>query len=789
VSPSPNHPARDTIPLGDIELHDHYLPALPAGDYRVEATHTLRTGPQENAQAVGGPFQAVQRFTVRAPQVAIDTTTVVARQPPDASSGRFAEVLPHLVLGDPMLPWERPMRGAPRGTPWVALLVLTDDQLTGGTTAPTRTISATVAAFLAPDPTVLKPGLTVEADIGHGDPCLYIQVAAEHFRAVAPRLDEMRFLTHCRGANTGDRPILGIEEDGLFSVVVANRFPAAAPPGSPPDAGTKNIAHLVSLEGHERILGDDPDFQGRTSVALLSLCSWSFWAYPDGAAHFRGLAEGLTRTPDGSRPAAREEMWLRLASPYQDTDGTPAARRQVARRLHDGYVPLPYLTRSGETTYGWYRGPLTPVLPLATDRAAQATTADALLGYDPAWGSFDVSLATAFETGRALALADASFAQHLLAFKHAAHNLADTLYHQATSTHLPPDDGGQQRPQTARAAFGTLLDGHLLTALGAPPASPGGTWSPPTPAAPPSDPTQELNAFLRSDAARSAVTQALNEDDGLKEHLTPVVNWLGRLLLLHPVPFTHLVPDERMLPPESLRFFHTDPSWLDALLSGALSIGAQSSRDTLQDQILAAAVRAAAADEAAGHRDAQRGDSTAGPPSPPDPALGSVCGLLLRSALVSGWPNLAIRAYSAAGEPLPVLRMDHLSPSVLLCLFNGLPAAVELREPQEGFRFGVEDDGLIPLRNMLQPPHSPRDLPLGEQIGPDADFPVLDHLRPSAGTNVRVLDVGSLVPALAAALDAAHGTAVSPIGPADLAMQMVKVPEAIRFNGPEGDRG
>ncbi|GAA1514346.1 hypothetical protein GCM10009677_54460 [Sphaerisporangium rubeum] len=776
MSPSPPHPARDTIPVGDIELHDNYLPALPAGDHRVEVTHTLWTGG-------GKTFTAVQRFTVRGPQVAIDTAAVVAKQPPDASSGLYAEVLPHLVLGDPMLPWERAVRGAPAGTPWLALLVLTDDQLVGGTTAPTRTITGTVGDFLAGDPAVLKPELAVEADIGDTDPCAYIQVAATEFHAVAPRLEELRFWTHCRGANTGDRAILGLKEDGLFAVVVANRFPATA--GS--TAATKNIVHLVSLEGHEKILVDDPDFQGRTSVALLSLASWSFWAYPDRQADFADLAEGLTRTPDGDQ-AGRDEMWLRLASPYQDTDGTPAPRRQVARRLNDGYLPLPYLTRSGEATYAWYRGPLTPVLPVATAQAARATTADALIGYDPAWGTFDMSLATAFETGRALAVADAAFAQHLLELKHAARHLVDTLYHQATSTHLPQDGDG---PDTARAAFGLLLGGDLLTALGTPPARPTAPWSPPAPAAPPADPTQALDDFLRSDATREALTGALADGDGLKEHLTPVARWLGRLMLLHPVPFTHLVPDERLLPQESLRFFHVDPSWLDALVSGAFSIGAQSSRDTLQDQIVADAVRSAAARTAAAHRDTLRGDTSGDPdaatgaPTEAGDGLGPVTGLLLRSALVSGWPNLAVRAAAPDGTPLPVLRMDHLAPTVLLCLFGGLPAMVELREPQEGFRFGVEDHGVIPLRNML-PPDSPTGRRLGEQLGADVTFPVLDHLR--TGTGGRVLDIGSLIPALTAALETAHGTTLGPIGPADLAMQMVKVPEAVHFTGPDGDR-
>ncbi|MCM3884340.1 hypothetical protein ND747_11840, partial [Frankia sp. R82] len=307
------------------------------------------------------------------------------------------------------------------------------------------------------------------------------------------------------------------------------------------------------------------------------------------------------------------------------------------------------------------------------------------------------------------------------------------------------------------------------------------------------DPADGLAAVLRSDATRTTLAAATNTGGGLADHLDPVTDWLGRLLLLYPVPFTPLVPDERMLPRESLRFFHLDPSWLDALVSGALSIGAQSSRDTAQDQIVAATIRAAAAAKAAGYRATQRAtappDTTSGDPSGGDAVLGPVSGLLLRSALVSGWPNLAVRASDPAGAPLPLLRMDRLSPTVLLCLFDGLPAVVELAEPQEGFRFGVQDHGLIPLRNLLAPPHPSGGRPLGEQFGPDVTFPVLDHLRAGAGASGRILDLGSLVPALTTALGSAHGTAVGPLGPADLALQMVRVPEAIRFTGPNGDPG
>src|SRR5262245_19805440 len=49
--------------------------------------------------------------------------------------------------------------------------------------------------------------------------------------------------------------------------------------------------------------------------------------------------------------------------------------------------------------------------------------------------------------------------------------------------------------------------------------------------------------------------------------------WLGRLRLLKGVPFNYLIPDEGMLPPESIRFFYLDMNWVDALLDGAFSIG------------------------------------------------------------------------------------------------------------------------------------------------------------------------------------------------------------------------
>ena len=60
--------------------------------------------------------------------------------------------------------------------------------------------------------------------------------------------------------------------------------------------------------------------------------------------------------------------------------------------------------------------------------------------------------------------------------------------------------------------------------------------------------------------------------------------WFANLAMLEGVPFNYLVPDERMLPPESIRFFHVDQDWIDALIDGAFSIG----RATVSGQSLEA---------------------------------------------------------------------------------------------------------------------------------------------------------------------------------------------------------
>lgn len=177
-----------------------------------------------------------------------------------------------------------------------------------------------------------------------------------------------------------------------------------------------------------------------------------------------------------------------------------------------------------------------------------------------------------------------------------------------------------------------------------------------------------------------AQPQPQEAEDGFPDG---VVDWLARLRLLMGVPFAYLVSDERLLPPESIRFFYLNRNWTDAAVDGALSVGAVSTRDRAHLHSLHAELRDAldAAERRVWSRDAKA-------PAREGPAE-VVTGLLLRSRAVSGWPGLHARA-ARDEAPIQLLRMERLAPAVLLVIFDGIPDHVEIEEPRSGIQFGVD---------------------------------------------------------------------------------------------------
>ena len=145
---------------------------------------------------------------------------------------------------------------------------------------------------------------------------------------------------------------------------------------------------------------------------------------------------------------------------------------------------------------------------------------------------------------------------------------------------------------------------------------------------------------------------------------TVVLDWFDGLRELRGVPFDYLVPDERMLPVESLRFFWIDHYWIDCLLDGAFGVGrvSDAQRD-LEDRFAA--------------------DSTAG-----DSEV--MTGFLLRSDAVAGWPGLLVDAFDASGKALEQLRLDRLSANVMIGIFLGEVARVSFHLQPDLMHFGLD---------------------------------------------------------------------------------------------------
>lgn len=206
-----------------------------------------------------------------------------------------------------------------------------------------------------------------------------------------------------------------------------------------------------------------------------------------------------------------------------------------------------------------------------------------------------------------------------------------------------------------------------------------------------------------------------------------VYAWLGRLVLLYGVPFHYLIPEEEMLPLESLRFFYLDPIWIQCLVQGACSVGNTDAGDTFIDQAMNSQVQPNQPEQektsptstaAAGVRDRLREqyEGIVAPTQSQDLEW-PLTGFLLRSSVVSGWRGLEIMAYRtlvndadrefwnkqklndddkeklAAGfAPLQALRIEQLSADVMLGIFNGGIAQLVIRQPQESLHFGLTRD-------------------------------------------------------------------------------------------------
>jgi hypothetical protein len=761
----------ETPPAPSVQFYDGYFARLTAGAYTLEVTHQLQGAP-ENVH-----YSNQQPFTVQSPQFTIDPSTVMQPYPAPGASDIYAQQLPFLALADPGLPWERSLvpgaqtsaEETPR-SPWLALVLFAEGEvaLQGATNSPVATLPVSDLLKADPKSQTLKPALAtheISPEMMQSQ-CNTVTISGETFNAVMPLLTELPFLAHCRAVHSPH------EEPLLHAALLANRLPVADTK-THPSRSLRYFAHLVSLEGFADYLGPTPakpiptkpGSKDLMDVQMVSLYNWTFVSLPETFLSFEALVKKLIASEAGVQGG------LRLPT----ATGLPPAAQS---RIEDGYVALKFIAGAGDATFAWYRGPFSPVVPQALPPVgpapgvpvAQATSADALMIYLAEQGLFDMSYAAAWNIGRSLALADAHFAQALRRYVRAARTAVATIAQRLALPHFT--DEPDLRKLLARDAGRRSFAERIGEGLGQ-------QWTEALAGArrgerplPVSRPLDRVRSALSMQElwARAETAEAVGEH--VAEHLDPVADWLANLGFLYPVPFSHLAPDPRLLPVESIRFFYVDPDWIDALQAGACSIALHTAADAatfraLHSQLTEAILRKS------DRRAARRYDSAA----QADPDTGRIrrTGLLIHSELVSSWPTLVVKA-TLAGSPVNLLRNDCPSRNVRLCLFDGIPDTVSLAEPYQGLRFGVEDNGIAPRYVSGAAAQIGAQIPNAPTVPPKGYSAFLTtYCRSAAGG---VLQVEKLASDLREAVGVKIGAG---FGAGDFAIQMVQAPEQQSF--------
>lgn len=262
--------------------------------------------------------------------------------------------------------------------------------------------------------------------------------------------------------------------------------------------------------------------------------------------------------------------------------------------------------------------------------------------------------------------------------------------------------------------------------------------------------TQELKHRTESKKKYAHLLQHKPSPETERTELKPNIRqWFDDLRLLKHVPVNYLIPDEAMLPVESIRFFHIDTAWVNCLVDGAFSVGRVTPHDAKTDEKL--------------H---------------PEAALYShevMTGVLIRSSVVSGWPGLHVDAYAEkisndayipVKESLDVLRMERLSEHLLLIIFRGVVQTLDIHQKPEMMHFG------------LTRPHGKQTGLTKALFNRKSGKPrktVLTNL-PWKSVEKRVLNIKKLADMIQARLEYKEA-----LNSADFAMEMIEGVEKVRF--------
>ncbi|KAI1819363.1 hypothetical protein F4861DRAFT_527236 [Xylaria intraflava] len=450
---------------GQQKLNSYWAPGLAAGpQYDISVTQSVEA---PNGDTLS--LEAEQSFFVDAPQFSLPEGSIHSTYPPSGYPDTN-RILPHVVLTDPHLPWERlgspsqgtnfelrtRMRALAAGAkgdpvrnrvPWLVMFSFSQDELrlppedldgpssifrntTDGVTKPVKQSATMTVNTSIEDLWNLTSDVTTPVIPNLGPPSMstsrgdFIFVKPDLFtnlfrgsdsngnptKGSSPNTQQYQYQAHVRTINGQGMALAGVEDTAVFSIVVGNR---AGPLDN--ETPATMCAHLVSIEGVE-------DMTWPTSshryVALCSLYSWNYTVLPANTLNVPDAFEHLGRTLNVLRAPEETIQPLRTSS--------DPISQLVAKRLDDGYTLVRYRTQTGESTVAFYRGPFTPsyVPPLENLTRSSNSGVDLQI-MDKQLGIMDVTYSVAWQVGRTLALGNEGYTAALLRLRTAIHNAAN----------------------------------------------------------------------------------------------------------------------------------------------------------------------------------------------------------------------------------------------------------------------------------------------------------------------------------------------------------------------------
>jgi hypothetical protein len=281
---------------------------------------------------------------------------------------------------------------------------------------------------------------------------------------------------------------------------------------------------------------------------MTSLYSWSYTSLPPdtlSAVHtFENLGKGLS--------VLHTDRKAEIV-----TDKTEMGRL-VAKRLEEGFILTRYQTVTGEVTSGLLRGPLVSVKvrhPRQSGMTFQTNVGADLNILDPDLGLMDLSYSTAWQVGRTLAQGDSTFATALGRLRGVLSKEALSKSKQGVHMTL----GASRDTALSEAAKVVSRLQEMNEQFASPSSSPVST-----------------NRWRRGEPSDTPVS---SQSIPTNPDYSTVQSWILDKLHLADIPAHYLITDTSHVPPETLRFFHVDENWTEALIDGALSLANRSASE------------------------------------------------------------------------------------------------------------------------------------------------------------------------------------------------------------------